>query len=127
MATSNVSKTAVYESLYLISLGTQQIVDNLEWLKAAHILAPKPAELRKLAANQLRAEIAAAATLNLMSREMNDAYQQEKERLRLKKHLAKSQPKKQSKKIIYCHGRSGHSARSPFRGWISTLKAGAKL
>lgn len=93
-ATSNVSKTAVYESLYLISLATQQIVDNLERLKAVHILAPKPAELRKLAANQLRAEIAATAVLNLTSEEMGDAYRQEKDRLGLEKRLAKSQPKK---------------------------------
>jgi hypothetical protein len=56
MATSNVSKTDVYESLYLISLSTLQIIHHLERLKAANVLRPKPAELRKLVAQQLRSD-----------------------------------------------------------------------
>lgn len=35
MANTNLSKTDVYESLYLISLATQQITQHLERLKAA--------------------------------------------------------------------------------------------
>lgn len=95
MATSNVSKTDVYQSLYLISLATEQITQHLERLKTANILAPKAAELRKLAVNQLRAEIAAAAVMNLTSAEMDESYRQEKGRLRLEKRLAKLKPKKQ--------------------------------
>lgn len=78
MATTHLSKTAVYESLYLTSLATQQIIHHLERLKTANVLAPKPAELRKMATNQLRTEIAAAAVMNLTSEEMGDAYRQER-------------------------------------------------
>ena len=98
MANSNVSKTAVYESLYLISLSTQQIINHLERLKAANVLRPKPAELCKVMARQLRSEVAAAVAMNLVSEEMNQAYCDEKEHLRLEKRLTKLKVKKQSTK-----------------------------
>jgi len=92
MATSNVSKTAVYESLYLISLATQTITRHLERLKAANVLRPKPAELRKLVAQQLRSEVAAAVAMNLVSEEIDQAYLDEKQHLRLEKRLTKLKP-----------------------------------
>ncbi|HLJ27060.1 MAG TPA: hypothetical protein VKY85_10160 [Candidatus Angelobacter sp.] len=91
MATTNLSspgKTAVYESLYLISLAVQQITDSLERLKSTKILAPGFVELRKMAANQLRAEIAASSTINLTTREAEDAYRLERKRIRMEKKVA---------------------------------------
>jgi hypothetical protein len=92
MATSNVSspsKTTVYESLYLISLAVQQITDNLERLRSANILAPGFVELRKMTANQLRAEIAASSTIKLTTWEAEDAYLLERKRIRTEKKLAR--------------------------------------
>ncbi len=89
MATSNVSSPSVYESLYLISLAVQQITDNLERLRSANILAPGFVELRKMAANQLRAAIAASSTIKLTTWEAEDAYRLERQRIRTEKKLAR--------------------------------------
>lgn len=91
MATSNVnskSKMEVYESLYLICQATQQITDHLDRLGAADILKPMFVELHKLAAQQLRAEVTATATLNLTAPEAEDAYRQESKRIRMETKLA---------------------------------------
>lgn len=92
MAISNVNsptKAEVYESLYVICLATQHIIDHLQRLRAAKVLAPISVELHKTAARQLRAEIASSAVLNLVSPEAEDAYRCQNKRIRMETRLAK--------------------------------------
>ena len=96
MATSNVnstSKSELYESLYLICLATQQISDHLDRLRSADVLKPVFVELRKTAAQQLRAEVTASATLNLTAPEAEDAYRHESKRIRMETRLAQMKKK----------------------------------
>ena len=96
MATSNgnsISKTELYESLYLICNATQQITDHLDRLRSAEILKPVFVELHKTAAQQLRAEITASATLNLTAPEAEDAYRHESKRIRMETKLAQTKKK----------------------------------
>ncbi|HEY6348915.1 MAG TPA: hypothetical protein VI636_05850 [Candidatus Angelobacter sp.] len=101
MATSNVTsptKAQVYESLFLICQATQQIIDHLERLRSAAILPPVSVELHKMAANQLRAAVTATAVLNLAAPEAEDAYRNEKRRIRMETRLARIKPKTKSRK-----------------------------
>lgn len=88
MAINNVnspSKAQIYESLYLISVATQLLTKHLERLRSAKLLSERTVEHGKTAANELRAQISASSTINLTSREAEEAFRFEKKRIRLEK------------------------------------------
>lgn len=93
---SSPSKIEVYESLYLISLATRQITDQLERLKSLKILARTVAEGQRLAAHELRAVIATAAVHSLADPELEDAGRYQAQRIRMETRLAQRKPKMKS-------------------------------
>jgi hypothetical protein len=95
---SSPSKTEVYESLYLISQATQQIIHHLDRLKDANVLGRQSAEINKAAALQLRAEIATSAVHNLASPEIEEAHRQETKRERMERRQAQAGTKIRSRR-----------------------------
>ena len=75
----------VYRTLASLNECLTTVSNSLDALQAAELIAPKSSELRKAAAEQLRAEINATITINMHTFEMEAAYYHEKERLRLEK------------------------------------------
>ena len=67
---------------------TSVLEHHVERLRSAKVLADKFAWVQKFAANELRAAVAASATMNLNSPEMKDAYRNQSKRLRMEKKLA---------------------------------------
>jgi len=80
-------KAEVYQSLYSINESLQTVSEHLEKLKAAGILNASFAEIRQCAAQQMRAEINQTATINLHTRESQDAHHFEKQRLAQEEQL----------------------------------------
>jgi len=81
-------KAEIYQSLYTVNESLQLVGEHLEKLKTAGILKESFAEIRKLAAEQMRAEINQAATINLHTRECESAHRFEKERSDLEVRVA---------------------------------------
>jgi hypothetical protein len=66
-------KAEIYQSLYTINESLQLVAEHLGKLKDAEILSPEFAEIKRLSAEEMRAEINQSATLALHSREFADA------------------------------------------------------
>lgn len=79
-----------YESLSTISQAAEQITEQIERLRAAGLLLPEFAEIRKLAVQQVRAEVSHAATLRLAGRELEHATATEKQRIEREERLKQS-------------------------------------
>src|SRR5215469_14790543 len=95
---SSLSKTEVYQSLYLISQATQQLAEQLDRLMAANVVGHVSGEINKAIALQLRAEIATSAVHNLASREIDEAHRQETKRIRLERRQAQAGTKTKSRR-----------------------------
>ena len=80
-------KAGIYQSLYTLNESLQLVVAHLEKLQAAEILRPGFAEIRRLAAEQMRAEINVAATSVLQTRELHDAHRFFQQRLKQEQKL----------------------------------------
>ena len=80
-------KADIYNSLASINQAAEQIAENIEQLKTAGLLKGELADIRKLAIEQLRAEISATAVLNLVGPENEIAATTEKERLARERKL----------------------------------------
>ena len=76
-----------YESLAAIDQAAEQIGQHIERLKADGLLKAEPAGIRKLAIEQLRAEISVSVVLNLADRENEIAARTERERLARERKL----------------------------------------
>lgn len=70
-----------YQSLATIGEAVRQITEEIESLKAEGLLLPEFAEIRRLAIQQLRAEVSHAATMSLAGRELENATAAEKQRI----------------------------------------------
>lgn len=92
------SRIEIYESLYLICQATQQITEQLERLRSANLLEPAFVEINKMAALQLRAEIATSAVHNLTEPEVKEGHRLEQKRLRMQRKLAEMTPRAGSRR-----------------------------
>jgi hypothetical protein len=80
-------KTEIYHSLYIINQSLQLVTEHLEELKLADVLTPDFAEIRRLAAEQMRCEINQMATSRLHDRECDDAHHFEQQRMTQEERL----------------------------------------
>jgi hypothetical protein len=73
VATTDFSKTAVYESLSAINRATDQLTEHIERLKSAYRLKFKTADLFRLTAEELRSQINHSVVGHMSRDEMADA------------------------------------------------------
>jgi regulator of replication initiation timing len=73
MADIDFSKTAVYESLSAINQATDQLTEHIERLKSAYRLKFKMADLFRLTAEELRAQINQSVIVHMSRDEVTDA------------------------------------------------------
>jgi regulator of replication initiation timing len=73
VATTDFSKTAIYQSLSAINQATDQLIEHIERLKSAYRLKFKMADLFRLTAENLRAQINHNVIAHISRDEMADA------------------------------------------------------
>lgn len=81
MATPDFSKTAVYESLSAINRAADQLTEHIERLKSAYRLKFNAADLFRLTAEELRAQINQNVIGNMSRDEVTDAARFQKQRM----------------------------------------------
>jgi hypothetical protein len=80
----------IYRALASFNESLQTVSQSLDVLQAAGLQTRQLSELRKAKAEELRAEVTASVAINLHTREMETAFQVERERLRKEERLKKS-------------------------------------
>lgn len=80
-------KAEIYHSLCAINESLEQVTEHLDKLKGAEVLRQDFTDIRKLTAEQLRAEINTSATLAMHTQETHEAAAVEQERIRQEKLL----------------------------------------
>ena len=80
-------KADIYQSLYVFNRSLQQVAEQLDKLKALGLLPPHMADIHRISAEELGAQVNHSATLALHAREAEDAVQFQQQRIKLEQQL----------------------------------------